>query len=118
MEHLSSLGINITRNYACLDHPQGKGRHAKDSVFHLPNTGAFYHAAQHDGIQLRESWVVGDGCLELAAGWRAGCHVARVLSPIAGSGPPETLEVDPEMNASTLAGILSQVCAANEYQDC
>lgn len=116
-EHLFSLGINVTRNYACLEHPQGKGRQANDSVFHLPNTGAFYHAAQHDGIQLRESWVVGDGCLELAAGWRAGCHVARITAPL-GAGPPESLEVDPEMRANSMAEILAQICDANEFQDC
>ena len=117
-EHLASHGVNIQRNYACLDHPEGKGRHANDSVFHLPNTGAFYHAAQHDGVQLRESWVVGDGCLELAAGWRAGCHVARITPPIGRAGPPETLEVDPEMRASNLADILARVRKANEFQDC
>ncbi len=115
VEHLASLGVNIQRSYACVDHPQGKGAHARDSVFQLPNTGAFYHAAQHDGVQLRECWVIGDGCLELAAGWRAGCHVARVLSPMSGSGPPETLEVDAEKSAHSLAEILAEISAANAF---
>lgn len=115
LEHLARLGISIRRNYACVDHPEGKGRHAKDSVFQLPNTGGFYHAAQHDGVQLRECWVIGDSCLELAAGWRAGCHVARVNSIASQKDPFEALHVDAEITAPSLAAVLNEVCAATSF---
>ncbi|MAF64623.1 MAG: hypothetical protein CMJ84_03045 [Planctomycetes bacterium] len=46
-----------------------------------------YHAAQHDGIDLPRSWVIGDGSQELTAGWRAGCALASIGSdPALGDG--------------------------------
>jgi phosphoglycolate phosphatase-like HAD superfamily hydrolase len=68
----------VARNYACLDHPEGKGPHGKPSVFLLPDTGLLYHAAQVDGVHLDRSWVVGDSSLELTAGGRAGCRTLGV----------------------------------------
>ena len=111
LEHLSSLGARVSRNYACLDNPEGKGAHAKDSVFLLPNTGALYHAAQHDGIRLDESWVIGDGSLELAAGWRAGCRLARV-----GDTPlsfDSDLTVDPDLECGSLAEAIQSILASH-----
>ena len=37
LAHLGGMGIDVRRNYACLDHPEGKGAHAKPSVFCLPD---------------------------------------------------------------------------------
>ena len=51
-EYLRAQGIPLKRHYACVDHPDGKGRHRRDSVFLFPNTGAVYHAAREDGIDL------------------------------------------------------------------
>ena len=105
---LRSAGVDVARNYACLDHPEhGKGKHLRDSVFLLPNTGAMYHARQHDGIHLAESWVIGDSTLELAAGWRAGCRTAGVHTG-RGLGDAE-LEIDTEFDASDLASALEEV---------
>ena len=78
LERLSGAGISIARNYACLDHPEGIPGHQKDSVYLLPNTGAFYHAHHTDGVELKRSWVIGDSTLELVAGWRSGCRLAGV----------------------------------------
>jgi D-glycero-D-manno-heptose 1,7-bisphosphate phosphatase len=79
--HLKGQGIAIKRSYACLDHPEGKPPHDQDSVFLFPNTGVLYHAAQEDGIDLRESWLVSEDVHELAAAWRAGVRVAA-LEPV------------------------------------
>jgi histidinol phosphatase-like enzyme len=110
--HLAGLGIKIARNYVCLDHLQGKGRHKRDSVFCFPNTGVFYHAAQNDGIQLGESWLVSDDVDELAAGWRAGCRLASVRAPENG---PSELQVEPRLRCTDLASALVQVLADDEY---
>ena len=105
---LRAGGVQIERSYACLDHPlHGKGKHLRDSVFLLPNTGAMYHARQHDGIQLDESWVIGDSTVELAAGWRAGCRTAAVLTGL-GLGDA-TLETDFEFDAPSLAAALGAI---------
>jgi histidinol phosphatase-like enzyme len=109
---LRGEGIPIARHYACVDHPRGKGKHQRDSVFRFPNTGALYHAAQEDGIELRESWVVSADTDELAAGWRAGCRTARV-----GARPERKgdLAVEPDLAAIDLAGTLAEVLDDDEY---
>lgn len=109
LAHLSSHGIPIRRSYACLDNPGAQPPHDKDSVFLLPNTGALYHAAQMDGVALQESWVIGDSTLELVAGWRAGCHLAGVLTGNALNDGH--LQVDPDLVADSLAAALREVTA-------
>ena len=113
---ISGEGIRLVRHYACLDHPKGKGRHRKDSVFRFPNTGALFHAAQEDGVELRESWLLSSDVDELAAGWRAGCRTGRVGS--AASTEVESrsvLHVEPDLVAGDLAAALAEVLACDEY---
>ncbi|HIF24267.1 MAG TPA: hypothetical protein EYQ27_20745 [Gemmatimonadetes bacterium] len=89
--------------------PDGKAPHDKESVFLFPNTGVMYHAAQMDGIILSESWVIGDGALELASGWRAGCRLACIGD---GSALSESdLKVEPEVQAMSLSQALSEIGA-------
>ncbi|MCP3918159.1 MAG: hypothetical protein GY711_21630 [bacterium] len=108
LEHLRSHGIPIRRNYACTEHPDGVQPYDKDSVFLLPNTGALYHAAQVDGIVLDQSWVIGDGTLELVSGWRASCRLAGVQT---GEGLGDGhLQVEPEIFSENLAEVLREVC--------
>ena len=101
LQHVRAHGVDVRRNYACLDHPEGKGERQKPSVFCLPDTGLLYHAAQVDGVQLRESWVVGDGREEIAAGGRAGCGTIRVLSGDDLESPG--LAIEPDLILSGLA---------------
>lgn len=112
LARLSGEGIRLVRHYACLDHPKGKGRHRKDSVFRFPNTGALFHAAQEDGVDLRESWLLSSDVDELAAGWRAGCRTGRV-----GGAPPTStgLQVEPDLVADDLAALLAELLACDEY---
>jgi histidinol-phosphate phosphatase family protein len=110
LEHLSRLGVHVRRNYACLDHPEGRPPHRKPSVFLLPDTGLLYHAAQSDGVELRVSWVVGDSTLELSAGERAGCHVAGVRTGL-GMGDGR-LEVEPSFVAASLTSVVDTLLGA------
>lgn len=112
MKRLQGEGIPITRHYACVDHPRGKGKHQRDSVFRFPNTGALYHAAQEDGIELRESWVISSDTDELAAGWRAGCRTARVGAK---QDRKCDLAVEPDLAANDLAGTLAEVFGSDEF---
>jgi len=108
LKHLSSYGIVVKRCYACLDDPRnGKTPHNKDSVFLLPNTGAMYHALQHDGTNLERSWIIGDSTIELAAGWRAGCRIAAVRS---GEGlADDSLDVQPELWGDSLSEVIYEL---------
>lgn len=110
LAHLAAHGVHVARCYATLDHPAGKGRHRRKSVFLLPDTGIFYHALQHDGIALGESWVIGDATPELAAGERAGCRVASVREP--GGANDAELHVDPQVRATTLVEVLDTLAQA------
>jgi len=104
---LARAGVPIARNYVCLEHPEGAPGHRNDSVYLLPNTGAFYHATHSDGIDLGKSWVIGDSTLELVAGWRAGCRQAGVRTGLALSD--RTFHVDPELMADDLAGVVVEL---------
>ena len=98
--------------YEAVRPPRGKGKHQRDSVFRFPNTGALYHAAQEDAIELRESWVVSADTDELAAGWRAGCRTACVGTKPRKQGD---LAVEPDLAAGDLAGALAEVLDGDEY---
>ena len=102
LANMAEHGARVKRNYVCLDDPENgvQGRQ-KDSVYMLPNTGAFYHAFHTDGIELRTSWVIGDSTLELVAGWRAGLRLAGVRTGLAVED--EAFEVTPEFMADDLA---------------
>ena len=111
LEHVKAQGITVTRDYACLDHPEGLPPHDKESVFMFPNTGAFYHAAQEDGIVLAECWLVSDDVPELAAAWRAGAHVAAVHA--IGQRRADELQVEPELTARRAIEAIAEILSAS-----
>ncbi|MCZ6596496.1 MAG: HAD hydrolase-like protein [Planctomycetota bacterium] len=100
LAHLGEHGIRVNKSYAALDPRDGSGKHKGDSVYLLPNTGAFYHAYHVDGVELGRSWVIGDSTLELVAGWRAGCRLAAVKTGLALSDG--IFDVTPELVAEDL----------------
>ena len=108
--HLGGHGAHVQRSYACLDHPEGQGSHRRRSVFHLPDTGIFFHAAQHDGVDLDQSWVIGDTTVDLSAGERAGCRVAAVRTGRAlGDGQ---LDVEPTLVGDRLDEVVDALASA------
>ena len=107
LRDLARAGVSITRNYVCLEHPTGVPGRRNDSVYFLPNTGAFYHALHMDGVDLAKSWVIGDSTLELVAGWRAGCRMAAVRTGLGLSD--KTFEVDPEVFGSDLRRVVLEL---------
>ena len=113
LAHLAAQGIAIRRSYACLDHPRGKGKHRRDSVFLFPNTGALYHACQADGIDLAHSWLVAHRTCELAAGWRAGCRTVRIGACREVVG--EELAVESEIAVESLSEALSILLSTDAY---
>jgi D-glycero-D-manno-heptose 1,7-bisphosphate phosphatase len=104
---LARAGVAITRNYACLEHPDGVPGRRNDSVYLLPNTGAFYHAAHTEGVELAKSWVIGDSTVELVAGWRAGCRMAAVRTGQALAD--RTYAVDPEVDGADLRRVVLEL---------
>jgi histidinol phosphatase-like enzyme len=109
---INRAGVALTRNYACIDHPEGVPGRRNDSVYLLPNTGAFYHAFHRDGINLAKSWVIGDSTLELVAGWRSGCRMAAVRTGL-GLGDA-TFAVDPELVGEDLRRVVLELLQRTE----
>ena len=109
LDDLARAGVLVARQYACLTHRDAKDGPQADSVYLLPNTGAFYHAAHTDGIQLVKSWVIGDSTLELVAGWRSGCRLAGVATGLGvGDG---TYQVDPDLMCRDLSEVIAGLLA-------
>ena len=78
-------------------------------MYLLPNTGAFYHAAHNDGVDLGKSWVIGDNTLELVAGWRAGCRQAGVRTGRAVQDG--AFNVDPEFICENVGEAIRELLA-------
>lgn len=112
--HLRQHGVTIARIYACLDDAEhGVAPHDKCSVFRLPDTGIFFHAAQHDGIELRRSFVIGDSSLELTAGVRAGMRTIGVATGTACRD--RALNVEPELFVASLAQAVDLFAKSEAY---
>ncbi|MFT5690282.1 MAG: histidinol phosphatase-like enzyme [Planctomycetota bacterium] len=108
--HLESFGIQVDRDYSCVDNPEGVAGRCNDSVYLLPNTGAFFHAAHTDGISLKHSWVVGDDTSSLVAGWRAGLRTAAVGT---GAGMQDNVyDVQPHLEAEDFATLIHEFLGA------
>ncbi len=107
---LFERGVRIRRSYACLDLPDGVGPHAKKSIFQLPDTGIFFHACQEDGLDLRESWAVGDSTVELVAATRAGLRAAAVRTGLALSD--REFDLEPELEGRDLADVVRSIVAS------
>ena len=101
---LSGAGVRLARSYVCTTDPAGRGRHQGESVYQLPNTGAFFNATHADGVELRRSWCIGDSTVELVAAWRAGVRLAGVKTGLALRD--RTYEVEPECVETNLARVI------------
>lgn len=74
-EMLGSCGIRINAFYSCPHHPQGNiARFALDCLCRKPMPGMLLQAAHEHGIDLRNSWMIGDILHDVEAGKRAGCR--------------------------------------------
>lgn len=67
-ELMRAAGISITASYLCAHHPDENCGCRKPGVLHLEQ------AAREHGIDLRESWMVGDRESDILCGKSAGCR--------------------------------------------
>ena len=65
----------------CPHHPRGSGRknrHVKKCACRKPAPGLLLEAARERGVDLKKSWMVGDGLNDVQAGKAAGCRTLLV----------------------------------------
>jgi histidinol phosphatase-like enzyme len=77
-------GVELRRSFACTTHPEAPGSDGKDSVFRMPNVGAFKAAQQEFDLDLPTSWLIGERTCEILAAERAGVRTALVKTGVAG----------------------------------
>lgn len=78
-ELLAEEGAHLDAVYVSPHHEKGQGAFAHpDHPERKPNAGMLDRAAREHGLDLLNSWMIGDKESDLEAGRRAGCHVALV----------------------------------------
>ncbi|MBJ7328687.1 MAG: HAD-IIIA family hydrolase [Solirubrobacteraceae bacterium] len=88
---LARGGASIDAAYACAYHPAGIENFAVDNhPWRKPNPGMVLAAERDLGVELSDSWVVGDRARDLAAGRAAG--LAGGLHVMTGHGTDEERE--------------------------
>ena len=79
---LHSEGVRLDEWRRCLHHPAGVIEElAGDCRCRKPEPGLLLDAAAQLGLDLGESWMVGDADSDVAAGRAAGCRTILVESP-------------------------------------
>lgn len=75
IDQLTSLGASVSAIYYC--------PHDLDAscACRKPAPGMLLRAAQDHGINLQNSWMVGDSEIDILAGKNAGCKTVRILRP-------------------------------------
>jgi D-glycero-D-manno-heptose 1,7-bisphosphate phosphatase len=72
---LAEAGVRLAGFYYCPHHPEGiDQRYAIACSCRKPNPGLLYRAAAEHGIDLEQSWLIGDILDDVEAGHRAGCR--------------------------------------------
>jgi D-glycero-D-manno-heptose 1,7-bisphosphate phosphatase len=76
---LADKGARLDAIYYCPFHPQGTiDKYACDSELRKPKPGMLLQGAEELGVDLAQSWMVGDSSRDVEAGQRAGCRTIRV----------------------------------------
>jgi D-glycero-D-manno-heptose 1,7-bisphosphate phosphatase len=72
---LQRQGVALADFFYCPHHPAGTvARYAVDCDCRKPQPGMLLQAARRHGIDLAESWMIGDILDDIEAGHRAGCR--------------------------------------------
>jgi len=82
---LQSHGVTLDGEYYCLRHPYASiAKYKKDCVCRKPKTGFFIQAVKDYNIDLKQSWMIGDGVYDIIAGHNAGCKTILVGNIVEG----------------------------------
>jgi D,D-heptose 1,7-bisphosphate phosphatase len=79
---LALEGAYLDAIYYCPYHPEGAvEKYRRDSELRKPNPGMLLLAAERIGIDLAQSWMIGNSYDDIAAGRCAGCRTILVNPP-------------------------------------
>lgn len=76
---LQKQGINLDGEYYCLHHPYASiPKYQKECLCRKPNIGLLTKASQDLNIDIKSSWLIGDGVSDIIAGYKAGCKTILI----------------------------------------
>jgi D-glycero-D-manno-heptose 1,7-bisphosphate phosphatase len=102
LELLDSGGVTFDDFRLCLHHPEGVVAELSGPCdCRKPSPGMLLGAAAEGGIDLRESWMVGDTDTDVEAGRAAGCATVLIAHP--GSAHKRSDAARPDVFAADLA---------------
>ncbi len=102
-EQLGLHGAHVDSIYYCPHHPtKGVGDYRVDCECRKPRTGSLRRAAQELGLDLTQSFIVGDKRSDLEAGRAAGCRTVLVRT---GYGREAEVEVCRKLASRSLKTI-------------
>jgi D,D-heptose 1,7-bisphosphate phosphatase len=78
-KELEKENVKIDAEYYCLHHPEAKIQKYKITCdCRKPKPGMILKAAKDHDIDLKKSWMIGDGINDLKAGKKAGCKTILI----------------------------------------
>jgi len=76
---LKKQDAEVDAEYYCLHHPYGKNpKYTKVCECRKPEAGMLLQAAKEHNIDLKNSWMIGDGINDMQAGQKAGCKTILI----------------------------------------
>jgi D-glycero-D-manno-heptose 1,7-bisphosphate phosphatase len=79
IRRLAEEGVRLAAVYYCPHHPSGRSRALGISCgCRKPAPGLLLRGARDLGLDLRRSWMIGDGVTDVVAGHRAGCRTVWI----------------------------------------
>lgn len=116
-ELLAAVSVPLTGFYYCPHHPQGRiSQYAIACDCRKPAPGLILRAAQVHGIDLSQSWMIGDILDDVAAGRRSGCRTILL-----DTGNETEWQLTPARLPHHLApdlAVAAQIILALQPQDC
>jgi D-glycero-D-manno-heptose 1,7-bisphosphate phosphatase len=102
VELLENEGVRLNASRLCMHHPDGIVPELSGACdCRKPAPGMLLSAAEELGLDLGESWMIGDTDTDILAGQAAGCRT--VLIECAGSARKRAGSVRPDLVAADLA---------------
>lgn len=83
---LAEAAIQLRAVYYCLHHPQGVvEEYSRTCQCRKPSPYFLFEARNDHGINMAESWIVGDRATDIECGVAAGVHTIRLINPAEGN---------------------------------
>ncbi len=106
--HQANPQAKIDLHAFCPHHPEAQGEYGTECDCRKPKPGMLISAANELGIDLPNSWLVGDAPRDIEAGRAAGCRTILLTVERIDQSPAarEPSKVEPNFRAATLAEVL------------